>query len=177
MVEEGDGFKLTLSKVLYTDTQLPMKRVIPTIFLVAYSAVLIKVMVYKDLPTIRVGHLMLRLGGTNGGHPPNFIPFNTIAPYLFSEQGFLIAGVNLLGNVALLVPIGLLAPLVFGGITWKKSLIVGVISGLSIEIMQVVTNLGIFDVDDIILNALGVMIGYWMFILIAEWVGSKSTKM
>jgi glycopeptide antibiotics resistance protein len=153
-----------------------MKRVIPTFFLIVYSALLIKVMVYKDLPTFKIGQLMINLGGTNGGHPPNFIPLNTIIPYLFSEQGFLIAGVNLLGNVALLVPVGLLIPLVFKNITWKKSLILAIFTGLSIEVMQVVTNLGIFDVDDIILNALGVMAGYWACILAAEWIRSKKYK-
>src|SRR4051812_27726088 len=103
-----------------------MKRPLAAITLVVYYAVLVKVMVFKDLPTIHIGQLMLNFGGTNGGHPPNFIPFTTIVPYLFGNQGLVIAGVNLLGNVVLLMPIGLLAPLVYRKIDWKRSLALAV---------------------------------------------------
>jgi glycopeptide antibiotics resistance protein len=151
----------------------PMKRIIPAIILTAYGAILIKVMVFKDLPTIRIGHLMFRFGGTDASHQANLVPFKTIVPYLFGNQGLIIGGVNLLGNVALLVPIGLLAPLVFKNMTWKKSLALAVASGLTIEIMQVVLQLGIFDIDDVILNALGVMVGYWAFQIIAKWIRSR----
>lgn len=153
-----------------------MKRLIPTFVLIAYYAILIKVMVFKDMPTIHIGQLMFNFGGTNGGHPANFVPFKTIVPYLFGDQGLVIAGVNLLGNIALLVPIGLLAPLVFINITWKKSLALSVAAGLSIEIMQAVLDLGIFDIDDVILNALGVMTGSWAFMVLAKWMRSGKYK-
>lgn len=144
--------------------------------LIAYSALLIKVMVFKDMPTIRIGQLRFNFGGADGDHPANFIPFNTIVPYLFGDQGLVIAGVNLLGNIALLVPIGLLAPLIFRKMTWKKSLTLSVAAGLIIEIMQAVLRLGIFDIDDIILNALGVMTGYWAFVILAKWFDSRKYK-
>lgn len=153
-----------------------MKRVIPAIIFTAYGAILIKVMVFKDMPVIRIGQLRFNFGGADGGHPANFVPFKTIVPYLFGEQGLVIAGVNLLGNVALLVPIGLLAPLVFRNITWKKALALAVATGLAIEIMQAVLRLGIFDVDDVILNALGVMVGYWAFVILAKWIHSRKYK-
>jgi hypothetical protein len=35
---------------------------------------------------------------------------------------------------------------------------------------------GIFDIDDVILNALGVMIGYWTFAILAKWMRSKNYK-
>lgn len=153
-----------------------MKRLTPAFILIAYSAVLVKVMVFKDMPTIKIGQLMFNFGGTNGGHPANFVPFKTIVPYLFGDQGLIIAGVNLAGNVALLVPIGLLAPLVFRNSTWKKALVLSVTTGLTIEIMQAVLRLGIFDIDDIILNALGVMVGYWTFAILAKWIRSRNYK-
>jgi glycopeptide antibiotics resistance protein/Cu/Ag efflux protein CusF len=153
-----------------------MKRLIASLFFALYSALLIKIMVFKDLPTIEIGQLVINLGGANGGHPPNFIPLGTIIPYLFSEQGFLIAGVNLLGNIALLVPLGLVVPMIFKNITWKGSLGIAVLTGLSIEIMQVITNLGIFDIDDVILNALGVMAGYWTYHVLTNWVRTKNYK-
>ncbi|HUS26183.1 MAG TPA: VanZ family protein [Nevskiaceae bacterium] len=153
-----------------------MKRLVPTFILIAYSAILVKVMVFKDMPTIRIGQLMFNFGGTDGGHPANFVPFKTIVPYLFGDQGLVIAGVNLIGNIALLVPIGLLAPFVFRNMTWKKYLALSVAAGLIIEITQAVLRLGIFDIDDVILNALGVMTGYWACVVLAKWVRSRKYK-
>src|SRR6185312_7134589 len=95
------------------------KPVISAFVLIAYCAILIKVMVFKDIPTIRVGALMLNFAGTNAGQAPNFVPFKTIVPYLLGYKGWIIAGVNLVGNIALLVPLGLLAPFVYRRMTWK----------------------------------------------------------
>ncbi|MES2225651.1 MAG: VanZ family protein [Patescibacteria group bacterium] len=136
------------------------QRLIPVTFLVGYGALLIKVMVFKDLPIIRIGHLMLRFGGADANGQANFVPFRTIFPYLLGYKGWIIAGINLVGNVGLLVPIGILAPFVFQNLTWKKSLVLACVAGLVIEGMQVLFRVGIFDIDDVILNALGVMIGY-----------------
>lgn len=136
--------------------------------LVSYGALLIKVMVFKDAPMVRVGHLMLNFAGTDGGHPPNFIPFATIAPYLLGHKGLIIAGINLAGNVILLVPVGFLVPLVFRRITWKRALALSVGSGLFIELLQAALRVGIFDIDDVLLNALGAMLGFWVFLLLAK---------
>lgn len=119
---------------------------------------------------------MLNFSGTDGNHAPNFVPFKTILPYLLGYKGFIIASVNLLGNIALLIPIGFLIPFIYSNITWKKSLILAITAGLSIEVMQVVLGVGIFDIDDIILNALGVMIGYWTFVTLEKWVSLKNYK-
>ncbi len=151
------------------------KYLIPTFILIAYSALLIKVMVFKDMPTIRIGHLMLNFGGTAEGQA-NFVPFKTILPYLLGYKGWIIAGINLIGNIALLVPIGFLAPFIYRNMTWKKSLTLAIGAGLVIEIMQVVLRVGIFDIDDVLLNAFGVMIGYWVFVILAKWVRERKYK-
>jgi len=151
------------------------KQLISAFILIAYSAILIKVMVLKDVPIIRIGSLMLKFGGTQEG-PANLVPFNTILSYLLSEKGLLIGAINLLGNIVLLVPIGFLAPFVFRNMTWKKSLALAVAAGFMIEGMQEVLHLGIFDIDDVILNAIGVMIGYWAFVILANWLRSGKYK-
>lgn len=143
--------------------------------LIAYCAILIKVMVFKDLPIIRIGHLMFRFGGTQAGEA-NFVPFKTIWPYLRGDKGWLIAGLNLLGNIALLVPVGFLVPFVYRNMTWKKSLALAFAAGLAIEGMQELLRVGIFDIDDVILNGLGVVVGYWVFTMLAKRVGSKKSK-
>jgi len=153
-----------------------MKRFILSFILFVYIAILIKVMVFKDLPVIHIGSLMLNFGGTESGGEANFVPFKTILPYLLGYKGWIIAGINLIGNVGLLVPVGFLVPFIYDKMTWKKSLILGVVSGLTIEIMQTVFRVGIFDVDDVILNGLGVMIGYGLFVMITKWIPSTYKK-
>lgn len=150
------------------------KRLIPLGLLLAYAILLIKVMVFKDLPTLRIGQLMLNFAGADGSHPPNFIPFTTIVPYLLGHKGWIIAGVNLVGNVALLVPVGLLLPLVDRNHGWKRALIVAFASGLAIETLQAALHVGVFDIDDVILNALGVILGYGAFLTFARWRRSRS---
>lgn len=151
------------------------QRLIPVFILIAYGAILVKLMVFKDMPLIRIGPLMLNFGGTHEG-TANLIPFKTILPYLLGKQGLIIGGINIVGNIILLVPIGFLVPFVFRNITWKIALALAVVAGLMIEGMQAVLHEGIFDIDDVILNALGVMIGYWVFVILANWLRSGKYK-
>ena len=83
--------------------------------LLAYSAILVRFVVFKAMPTIHIGHLMLRFSGTHSG-PGNYIPLKTIVPLLIGRGNHLIATVNLVGNIVPFMPIGLLAPLVFRSI-------------------------------------------------------------
>ncbi len=144
------------------------KRSLATVVLAAYCALLVKVMVFKDIPTIRIGGTMLRVGGTESGGAANLVPFRTILPYLLGERGWFFGSINLIGNVALLVPVGLLLPFVLRHCTWTTALIIGIACGLAIEVMQAILDVGHFDVDDVILNALGVVIGYSVVLLLSR---------
>lgn len=145
------------------------KRLLPSALLVAYSAILIKVMVFRDIPLIRIGNLMFKFGGADANGQANFIPLKTILPYLLGYRGLVIGVVNLVGNIVLLVPIGFLITFIYRNLTGKKSLILAIASGLAIEGMQVVFHTGIFDIDDVILNGLGVMIGYWLCMILKKF--------
>jgi glycopeptide antibiotics resistance protein len=138
--------------------------------LTAYGAVLIRFVVFKAIPVIRIGHMRFRFAGTHTG-PGNFVPFKTIVPELIGQGNHLIDMVNLFGNIIPFMPIGLLVPLVVRSssfscsFSWQKALVLGVATGLSFEVMEVVFRVGIFDVDDVMLNALGVMAGYGVFVM------------
>jgi len=150
------------------------RRLISIVVFAAYIVVLIKVMVFKAIPAIRIGHLMINFGGTHYEiGSPNLVPFTTIVPYLLGSHGWIIAGVNLVGNIAPLVPLGFLLPFVFRKMTWKKSLVTAVIAGLTIETLQTILHVGIFDIDDVMLNALGVMMGFWAFLILSKWVRER----
>ena len=145
-------------------SSIMQRRLLLLILLIAYCILLIKVMVFKDLPTIRIGYLMLNFSGTHEA-PPNFVPFRTIIPYLFGHKGLIIAGINIVGNIILLVPIGFLVPFFLKEMNWKKAVLFAVFSGLFIEGLQTMLHVGIFDIDDVILNGIGFMMGYWKFLI------------
>jgi glycopeptide antibiotics resistance protein len=132
-------------------------RLILAAVLTVYSALVFKLLVFK-IDFIRIGHLRFRSPPREG--EANFIPFKTISSYLHGEPNWSIAILNLVGNVALLAPIGFLVPLVFREMTWRTSLALAAAVGLAIEGLEVVFRVGIFDIDDVILNGLGVMLGY-----------------
>jgi glycopeptide antibiotics resistance protein len=132
--------------------------------LTAYGALLIRFVVFKAIPVIHIGHLRFRFAGTHTG-PGNFVPFKTIVPQLIGRGNHLIDMVNLFGNIIPFMPIGLLAPLIVRSISWQKALVLGVVTGLTFEVMEVVFRVGIFDVDDVMLNAFGVMVGYGVFVI------------
>lgn len=138
------------------------KRWIAPCALIAYSAILIRFVVFKDAPILHIGRLRLKFNGPHTG-PGNFTPFKTIWSLLNGRTNHLIAMVNLLGNIVPFMPVGFLAPLVYRKMTWQKSLVLAIAVGLAMEGMEVVFRVGIFDVDDVLLNALGVMIGYGIF--------------
>lgn len=140
------------------------KRLLPLLLLIVYSALLVNVMVFKYIPMIRIGPVMLQFGGTHEG-AANLVPFKTILPYLSGESGFLIAFINIAGNILLLVPFGFIVPFVDTGANWKKVLLIAAGTGLVIESIQALLRVGIFDIDDVILNGLGVMIGWWLYIV------------
>ncbi|MDB5204318.1 MAG: VanZ family protein [Candidatus Taylorbacteria bacterium] len=120
-------------------------------------------MVFREIPLIRIGRLMINFGGADANGQANFVPFKTILPYLFGYKGWIVAGINLVGNIALLVPFGFLVTSIYRNITWKKCLVLSIVVPGVIEGSQALLQTGIFDIDDVILNGLGIMIGYFIF--------------
>ena len=133
---------------------------IPSILLIIYVGIIIKILILKDIPAFHFGYVTLDFAGTHDG-PANWIPFKTIVPYLLGSGGWLIGGMNIIGNIILLVPFGFLIPFVFTKINWKQIIVVSILCSFIIEGIQAILHIGIFDIDDVILNAIGIMIGYW----------------
>lgn len=108
----------------------------------------------------------------------NLIPFHTITLFLRCLtppcRPRLIRGAitNLLGNVFLFIPLGLLPPLLWSwaGKLWKTLLLAAGIVTV-VELLQMLLLVGACDVDDLILNVTGAAIGYGLYRL-SPW--SKS---
>lgn len=67
-------------------------------------------------------------------------------------------------NILLFVPFGYLLPLIWHKADpWWRILLLGFLASLIIELLQLVTRLGYADVDDLINNTLGAMIGWYCY--------------
>ncbi|MBQ9990237.1 MAG: VanZ family protein [Lachnospiraceae bacterium] len=71
---------------------------------------------------------------------------------------------NLFGNLLIFVPFGYLLPICYPRLSkWQCTMAVSVTFILGIELFQLLSAFGAFDVDDILLNALGVVLGYGVY--------------
>ena len=93
------------------------------------------------------------------------IPFKTIFGYVeevIAHRWMLgLAIRNVLGNFILFYPMGIFLPCLFRSVrTVKKSLLISLCTILSVETIQLIFRLGIFDIDDLILNMSGWVLGF-----------------
>lgn len=100
----------------------------------------------------------------------NFIPFKSVydlftAPVLPASVVFRFA-LNFFGNILLFIPWGVLLPACFERMrSFRRFAILTLITLIAVEAIQILTMLGCFDVEDILLNMAGGCIGYaiWTF--------------
>lgn len=96
----------------------------------------------------------------------NIIPFKSIVSYV-SEMPSNIAIKNLLGNILICIPLGFYYYFKFRVFAKLNILVYAVFIPVIIEFIQLllfVSNLGMrtVDIDDVILNCTGILIGYYM---------------
>ena len=104
----------------------------------------------------------------------NLIPFHTLRIYL-DNLGSWFWMRNLLGNLGLLLPIGLLGPVAIPAVDrwWRVALLALLISS-AIELTQLAVPDRSADIDDVIVNVAGAMLGYLILgIARITWRGSQ----
>ena len=91
----------------------------------------------------------------------NFTPFQTIIINIHSLSGWHDLS-NFVGNIAAFIPFGMFLVLLSKnkGMSFKGALALSFSLSLCLECLQIVFSLGIFDVDDLILNTSGGLLGY-----------------
>lgn len=109
----------------------------------------------------------------------NLHPFREIHRYLayYRIIGISAVFMNLAGNILAFLPFGLFFPFLSckSRSLWKVTLISFEVS-LLVELIQLVARVGCCDVDDMILNTLGGMLGYLCFKIIWVWHKKSSDK-
>lgn len=93
-------------------------------------------------------------------HMFNFMPFWSYRAFYEGQNAVMAEKIV---NVALFIPIGVLLPVAFREIKWYNLLLISVLISISIEVMQFVLYRGYSEVDDVIHNTLGALIGLGLY--------------
>lgn len=100
----------------------------------------------------------------------NLVPFTTMASYFPIRS--LSSLINIVGNIAVFVPFGVLIPLAFQ-IRFRKMLAYFLTGLFVLEMTQLISRRGSLDVDDFILNSVGVTMGYGLLGVIMKSRGRQ----
>ena len=110
----------------------------------------------------------------------NLIPFQEIRRFWeYRARLGVWSVVNLLGNVLVFVPFGFFEPMASKHRSFLGTVADGIFLSMVVEVFQLVTKVGRFDVDDLMLNTLGAVIGYLVFLIcnaIRRMYGAKRKK-
>lgn len=112
--------------------------------------------------------------------------FREIRRYVMHREqiGMTYFAINLLGNVVAFMPFGFLVPVMyreqrkgvsFTGHYFRSFLFVtllGFLFSFVIETIQLFTKVGCFDVDDLFLNTMGVVLGYIIYYISKKIIGA-----
>lgn len=116
--------------------------------------------------------------------------FREIRRYMMHREqiGMTYFAINLLGNVVAFMPFGFLVPVMyreqrkgvsFTGHYFRSFLFVtmlGFLFSFVIETIQLFTKVGCFDVDDLFLNTLGVVLGYIIYYISKKIIGALGKR-
>jgi len=144
------------------------------LLLILYGCVVIYFVLFSD-----------RLGRGDGysTYRYNLVPFEEIRRFII-YRNYVSAGaflLNLFGNLLVFFPIGFLVPI------WRlektgciRIIIYAFLFSLCIETLQLITKVGVFDVDDLMMNTVGGLIGWLIYCIIRfiyhKWKAKNKKK-
>ena len=90
----------------------------------------------------------------------NLIPLVNILDYDIKRE----AAINIIGNISMFIPTGVIMPILYKRLDcfWKV-LLAGAGLSFVIEVIQLLFPGSVTDIDDLILNTLGVAVGYGIY--------------
>lgn len=108
----------------------------------------------------------------------NLMPFKEISRFWTYRQtlGLWSVMLNLIGNVVAFIPFGLFLPRLFPACRrFALTVVLAFEFSLCVEMIQLVWKVGSFDVDDLLLNTLGGVFGFFIY-RIFVWIKGKSGR-
>ena len=127
---------------------------------VLYKEILLLFFVFYVLCFFQI----VTLSDTSASSSSNFIPFKEIMRYKPFSNLFI---KNVIGNVLLFLPYGYFVGKYFAGKSKKLSFFLVLLASISIECTQLLIG-RVFDVDDILLNIIGGIIGYLLYLILEK---------
>lgn len=104
----------------------------------------------------------------------NLVPFVNLFDYESMRDLLL----NIIGNCTMFIPTGILTPILYKHLdSFKKTVLTGFLISLAIEIIQLPFAVRASDIDDLILNTLGVMAGYGIHALVKKLKARKKANL
>ncbi len=139
-----------------------LKQILLYLVLIVYIFLLAKILLFKYVSPFELFSVERIATRTY-----NLIPFKSIYEYLFSTHlAIIFALTNVVGNIIIFIPLGMYLQVfkrnkkIFDCIT-----LICVIS-LCVEVTQYILGIGAFDIDDIILNTMGGLLGIFIYKII-----------
>lgn len=107
-----------------------------------------------------------------GGYGASGVNFHLFRSWREAWNHFSVtAWLNILLNIALFVPLGILLPLTWKYFRkWHRMLAAGLGLSLYVEGMQLLSSRGILDIDDLFANTLGAMLGFCLLMAVLSLV-------
>lgn len=102
------------------------------------------------------------------GYAYNLVLFKEIRRFIVYRDilGYKAVMLNIVGNVVAFMPFGFIVPEVWDKMNhWYSIMFQGFLFSLCIELIQLVSRVGSFDVDDLLLNTIGALLGYLAFVV------------
>ena len=99
----------------------------------------------------------------------NLVPFKEIRRFIVYREllGFKAVFLNIFGNIIAFMPFGFFLPVIWKRTEpWYTTTLLSFLLSLGIELTQLVSKVGSFDVDDLFLNTVGGLAGYLIFCLV-----------
>lgn len=109
---------------------------------------------------------MGRGSGASAEYRYNLTPLKEIRRFIVyrSVLGWRALILNIAGNVAAFLPFGFFLPEIWPQVDkWYTTVLLSFLFSLLVETTQLITRVGSFDVDDLLLNTIGGLIGYAVF--------------
>ena len=133
-----------------------------------FSFISLLILVSKsDEPSVLTEETVNFIYRLKSGYRINLVPFETTSSFFnFHNRDFFF--INIIGNIILFVPIGFFLPALWKfWRSWKKIVLFSFLFPSLIEISQLFSNRYV-DVDDVILNAFGIVLGYGIYVLLND---------
>ncbi len=145
-------------------------RVLCLVLFILYSISIVYFLIFSDMFGRGHGYEEMRYNLTPFLEIKRFVKYRS---YMTTTSVML----NLVGNVLAFVPFGMLIRWVRGKKTgFFTATLAAFAFSLSIELVQLITKLGVFDVDDIIMNTFGGMLGYIIYYILARFDRKRRKK-